>query len=85
LADVTLQYPGGIAHPDRQRRRIVNADVPLATLQRFEVAVTIAEQLLYRAWPGILLTAAVESGDVMPAGQRVADLVRTDKTRAAQD
>jgi hypothetical protein len=82
---VALQYAGGVAHPDRQRGRIIDADVPIAALERFEVAVAIAEQFLDRAGPGLLLTAAVEDGDVVPAGQRIADLVRSDETRAAED
>jgi hypothetical protein len=85
LADVAFQYAGGVAHPDRQRGRIIDADVPVAALERFEVAVAIAEQFLDRAGPGLLLTAAVEDGDVVPAGQRIADLVRSDETRAAED
>ena len=35
--------------------------------------------------PGLLLTAAVEYGDVVPAGQCVAHLVRSNKARAAQN
>ena len=51
----------------------------------FEVSVTVAEQFLHRTRPGLLLPAAVEYSDAMPAGQRVADLVRADETRATQD
>ena len=47
--------------------------------------VAVAEQLLDRAGPGLLLAAAVEDGDLVPAGQRVADLVRADEAGAAQD
>jgi hypothetical protein len=82
---MALQYAGGIAHPDRQRGRIVDADVPVTTLQRFEIAVAVAEQRLDRAGPGLLLTTAVEDGDMVPAIQCVAHLVRADETRAAQD
>src|SRR5712691_12521651 len=46
--------------------------------------ITVAEQLLYRAGPGLLLTAAVEDGDVVPAGQCIADLIWADETSAAQ-
>ena len=85
LADVAFQHAGGVVHPDRQRGRIIDADVPVAALERFEVAVAIAEQFLDRAGPGLLLTAAVEDGDEVPAGQRIADLVRSNETRAAED
>ena len=86
LPDLARQHPTGVAHPDRQRGRVVDADIPVAALQRLQVGgVAVAEQLLDRARPGALLLAAVEDGHLVPARQRVADFVRPDKTGAAQD
>src|SRR5262249_22765226 len=85
LADVALKHAGGVPHPNRQRGRIVNADVPSAVHQGFEVSVAVAEQFLHWAGPDLLLTAAVENRHVVPAGQRVADLMRADETGATQD
>jgi hypothetical protein len=82
---VPLQHTSGVANPSRQRGRIVDADVPVATFQRFEVAVAVAEQLLDGTGPSLLLTTAVEDRDVMSPGQRLADLVRADETGATQD
>ena len=87
VADVALQHLGRVAHPERQAGGVVDAHVPLAPLQRFQVGrVAVAEELLDLARPFRRRSlAAVEQGHLVPARQRVVDLERAGEAGAAED
>jgi hypothetical protein len=85
LADMAFQHARRVPDPDRQRGRVVDTDVPVAAFQRLEIVVAVAEQLLDGTGPSLFLAAAVEHRDLVSAFQCVADLMRADKTGAAQD
>ena len=86
LPHLAAQHLARVADPERQGRRVVDADVPLAALERLQVAgVAVAEQLLDLAGPGLRLPAAVEQGHLVAARERVAHLVRPGESGAAED
>src|ERR1043166_2354444 len=80
--DVALQDLGSVAHPRRQRRGNVDADIPLAALQRIQLSVAIANQLLGFFWQfARMRLAAIENGDLVAATQGVLHLERTGEVR----
>src|SRR5205814_10035769 len=84
--DVSFKNLRRVAHPGGQRRRIIDDDIPLTTFKRVELAVTVADQLLNFFWQFAgMRSAAIENRDLVAASERVLDLKRTNKTRAAED
>jgi hypothetical protein len=43
VTDIALQNLAYVAHPNGQRRRIIDANIPRASFQRVEFAVAIAD------------------------------------------
>src|SRR5439155_9298149 len=84
--DVALQNLSGVSHPRWKRRRIIDNYVPLATFQRVEFAIAIANELFdfVRQFAGVRF-AAVERRDLMSAAQRVLHLIWTGESRAAEN
>lgn len=73
VAHIALQHLAGVAHPERQAGGVVDADIPLPSLQRGQVAgVAVTVQLFDLGRPlGRRPLAAVEQGDLVAALQRV--------------
>ena len=86
---VALQQLGGHRHPARDRGRIVYHRVPFAPLERAQVVVTVAGQLLDALEVVLeerrLRLATGEDGHLVAAVQRVLHLVRADEAGAAED
>jgi len=84
--DVVLQNLRGIAHPRRQRCRVVDHYIPLPIFERVEFAVAITDELLHfgRQFARVRLSA-IECCDLVSAAQRVADLIGAGKTGAAKN
>jgi len=75
-----------VAHPERQRRRVVDADIPRAAFERLQVAgVAITDELDDLARPRARAAAAIEEGDLVAARERVGHLVRAGEPGAAED
>ena len=81
-----LQNLCDVAHPDRHAGRIIDHDIPFATLERVELAVAIADQLLdaFRQFARMRF-AAIENRDLVSARERITDLKRPGETGAAED
>ena len=66
VLDLALQHLPGVAHPERQRRGVVDADVPLAAGEGLQVAgVAVPHQLLDRRRPLLRAAAAVEERELV--------------------
>src|SRR5262249_39143607 len=75
-----------VTHPRRQRRRVIDHHIPLPVLQRVEIAVTIADELLdfSRQFAGMRLPT-VESGHLVPATERILNLIWTSESAASEN
>ena len=84
--DVALQNLRGVAHPDGQRRRVIDHNVPFAFLSRHRAAHCVADQLLdfLRQFAGMRFTT-IENGNLMAAAQGIFYLDRSSKAGAAED
>src|SRR5262249_18831227 len=65
---------------------IVDHNIPLAILQRVELPVAVADQLLdfVRQFPRVRF-ASIKRGDIVASTQCIADLIRTSESCAAEN
>ena len=85
VPDAVGEQLGRLAHDARQVARGIDHDVPVAALERREVAVAVAAQLLDVGKELRVGLAAVEQRHLVPARERLVDDRATEELRPAED
>ena len=86
MARVALHVLGNVADPRRRRRRVVDDDIELSSLERGGIGAQIADELLDLALEHVRARlVAIEERDAMAATQRVVHLLRSGEAGTTQN